>query len=352
MEKFSGKRSSSSSSSNGRLIRLNCLLTICFALWLYLLFFNVSKPAGIAPPIVSPTDWCAGRYVYVHSLPSKFNSDLITACHNLSKWTDMCRYVANAGLGPLIEDSDGVFAKTGWYATNQFALELIFHNRMKQYDCITSDSALASTIYVPFYAGLDIGRYLWGYNTSVRDSAAADLIHWLTSRPEWARMGGRDHFFVAGRITWDFRRLSESGVWGNNFLFMPEAKNMSVLVVESSPWHGNDFGVPYPTYFHPSTNAEIVSWQERIRRLERPWLFSFAGAPRPNMTESIRGQLINQCRSSGRCKLLECHMGASKCHSPNSVMKMFQSSVFCLQPQGDSYTRRSAFGVFGVHTGG
>jgi septum formation topological specificity factor MinE len=58
---------------------------------------------------------------------------------------------------------------------------------------------------------------------------------------------------------------------------------------------------------------------------------------------SIRGQLIDQCRSSSVCKLLECDLGESKCHSPSTIMKMFQSSLFCLQPQGDSYTRRSAF---------
>ncbi|GAB2220755.1 hypothetical protein Droror1_Dr00008426 [Drosera rotundifolia] len=41
--------------------------------------------------------------------------------------------------------------------------------------------------------------------------------------------------------------------------------------------------------------------------------------------------------------LLECDFGESKCYSPSSIMKMFQSSLFCLQLQGDSYSRRSAF---------
>ncbi|XP_020271431.1 xyloglucan galactosyltransferase KATAMARI1 homolog [Asparagus officinalis] len=315
----------------------NSLTTIFFALWLLLLFsYDFSeRPAGV--------DRCAGRYIYVQTLPSKFNSDLISACHDLSTWTDMCPFTANAGLGPPIGNPDGILSETGWYNTNQFTLELIFHNRMKTYDCLTTNPSLASAIYVPFYAGLDIGRYLWGHNSSVRDASAVDLIRWLKSRPEWSRMDGRDHFFVAGRITWDFRRLSEYGDWGSTLLLMPEAKNMTCLVIESSPWHSNDVGIPYPTYFHPSTNAEVVSWQERMRSLERPWLFSFAGAPRPNTTGSIRDLLIEQCRSSERCKLLECPSGPSKCHSPSRVMKLFQSSVFCLQPQGDSYTRRSTF---------
>ncbi|PSR86404.1 Xyloglucan galactosyltransferase [Actinidia chinensis var. chinensis] len=118
---------------------------------------------------------------------------------------------------------------------------------------------------------------------------------------------------------------------------------MSVLVVESSPWNANDFGIPYPTYFHPAKDADVFLWQDRLRKLERKWLFSFAGAPRTDNPKSIQGQIIDQCKNSKVGKLLECDFGESKCHSPSSIMKMFQSSLFCLQPQGDSFTWRSAF---------
>ncbi|KAI9124649.1 hypothetical protein K1719_004571 [Acacia pycnantha] len=181
---------------------------------------------------------------------------------------------------------------------------------MKKYECLTKDSSIAAAIFVPFYAGFDIARYLWGYNISTRDAASLDLVDWLMKRPEWGIMNGRDHFLVAGRITWDFRRLTdEESDWGNKLMFLPAAKNMSMLVVESSPWNANDFGIPYPAYFHPAKDADVFIWQDRMRRLERKWLFSFAGAPRPGNPKSIRGQIIDQCK----------------------------------QTQGDSYTRRSAF---------
>ncbi|KAK7355608.1 hypothetical protein VNO80_14868 [Phaseolus coccineus] len=290
------------------------------------------------------SDPCGGRYIYVHDLPSRFNEDMLKECKTLSLWTNMCKFTTNSGLGPPLENVEGVFSNTGWYATNQFVVDVIFSNRMKQYECLTNDSSVAAAVFVPFYAGFDIARYLWGYNISARDAASLDLVHWLMKRPEWSRMNGRDHFLVAGRITWDFRRLSEEeSDWGNKLLFLPAAKNMSMLVVESSPWNANDFGIPYPTYFHPAKDADVFIWQDRMRQLERKWLFSFAGAPRPDNPKSIRGQLIDQCRRSKVCKLLECDFGESKCHSPGSIMKMFQSSLFCLQPQGDSYTRRSAF---------
>ncbi|KAM7265746.1 hypothetical protein ACFE04_003429 [Oxalis oulophora] len=290
------------------------------------------------------SDPCGGRYIYVHELPPIFNEDMVKHCKSLSKWTNMCIFTNNAGLGPPLENTEGVFSNTGWYATNQFAVDVIFSNRMKQYDCLTKDSSLAAAVFVPFYAGFDIARYLWGYNISTRDAASLALVEWLMKRPEWNVMGGKDHFLVAGRITWDFRRLSEEeSDWGNKLLFLPAARNMSMLVVESSPWNANDFGIPYPTYFHPAHDSDVFIWQDRMRKLERKWLFSFAGAPRPDNPKSIRGQIIDQCRSSKVGKLLECDFGESKCHLPSSIMQMFQSSLFCLQPQGDSYTRRSAF---------
>ena len=290
------------------------------------------------------SDPCGGRYIYVHDLPSRFNEDMLKECRSLSLWTNMCKFTTNAGLGPPLENVEGVFSDTGWYATNQFAVDVIFSNRMKQYECLTRDSSIASAIFVPFYAGFDIARYLWGYNISRRDAASLQLVDWLMKRPEWGIMGGKDHFLVAGRITWDFRRLTDEETdWGNKLLFLPAAKNMSMLVVESSPWNANDFGIPYPTYFHPAKDADVLIWQDRMRKLERKWLFSFAGAPRPDNPKSIRGQIIDQCKKSKVGKLLECDFGESKCHSPSSIMQMFQSSLFCLQPQGDSYTRRSAF---------
>ncbi|KAB1225951.1 Xyloglucan galactosyltransferase KATAMARI1 [Morella rubra] len=292
----------------------------------------------------SSFDSCSGRYIYVHDLPSQFNDDMLKDCRSLSIWNDMCTFTSNIGLGPTLPNSESVFSNTGWFETNQFFLEVIFHNRMKQYECLTNDSSFASAIYVPYYAGLDVARYLWYSNTSMRDAGSLEVVKWVREKPEWEKMWGRDHFVVAGRITWDFRREGDQDSdWGNKLMFLPESRNMTMLAIESSPWSNNDVAIPYPTYFHPSTDHEVFQWQNRMRSRKRMYLFSFAGAPRPKLQNSIRGEIIEQCQASRtKCKLLECSRG-SKCYEPVYVMKMFQSSVFCLQPPGDSYTRRSAF---------
>ncbi|KAI4344923.1 hypothetical protein L6164_012102 [Bauhinia variegata] len=116
---------------------------------------------------------------------------------------------------------------------------------------------------------------------------------------------------------------------------------MSMLAVEASSWN-NDIAVPYPTPFHPSKDSQILLWLRKIRRPKRPYLFTFIGAPRPQLDDSMRGKIINHCRGSRFCKFLDCSQG-DNCYNPNNFMKVFQSCVFCLQPPGDSHTRKSIF---------
>ncbi|XP_037417475.1 xyloglucan galactosyltransferase KATAMARI1 homolog [Triticum dicoccoides] len=347
------------------------LLLLAAVFWVCVLYFRLSvliSGVAVAPMerMVSfaagyesrsddgDKDPCQGRRVYIHDLPPRFNADMLSGCGSTDgRWPNMCEQVSNAGLGePLTElegEGEGEGALTGaagWYATQQFALDAIFHGRMLRYDCLTNDSSAAAAVFVPFYAGFDFARHHWGYDNATRDAASLDLERWLVGRPEWRRAGGRDHFLVAGRTAWDFRRHTcPSPTWGTNLLFLPAAKNMTVLVVESStaPGRGNDMAVPYPTYFHPRTDADVLHWQQRIKSADRPWLMSFVGAPRPGDPRSIRSQIIAQCGASSKCRQLGCASGASQCHTPGDIMRLFQSSTFCLQPPGDSYTRRSAF---------
>ncbi|CAI0539787.1 unnamed protein product [Linum tenue] len=227
----------------------------------------VEKHPELEIPL-DPGDSCSGKYIYVHDLPTHFNSDILKHCRSLSKWMDMCPFISNMGLGPQLQSSDKVVSNEGWYETNQFVVRMM------------------------------------------RDHYSMALIQWIREKPEWKRMWGRDHFMVAGRISWDFRRLTEKDDhWGNKLMVLPESKNMTMM-----------------------------------RKIRRRTLFSFAGAPRPNLKNSIRSEIIQQCKSARRkCQLLGCHPSSKKCDDPSNLLKMFQSSIFCLQPPGDSYTRRSTF---------
>ncbi|RLN39531.1 hypothetical protein C2845_PM01G40770 [Panicum miliaceum] len=296
-----------------------------------------------SPP---PADRCAGRYIYMYDLPPRFNEDLVLNCKKLWRFYDMCPLLANCGMGRALGDEGGVFFPRGWFATNQFTLDLIFHARMKGYECLTSDPSLAAALYVPFYATLDGGRHMWN-STSLRDMLGLDLVEWLVRHPQWRAMGGRDHFMVAGRTAWDFLRNEDvDEEWGTKLLNNPAVQNMTVLVMEASPWSRANIAVPFPTYFHPETAADVAAWQEKVCGAERSWLFSFAGAPHPSQPETVRPEILQQCGASSRCRLFRCgakSSGPHSCKSPGAVMRVFMSSDFCLEPRGDSLTRRSTF---------
>lgn len=294
------------------------------------------------PTMEQPIPGCEGRYVYVYEMDPYFNEDMVEHCDKLNIWNNWCPSVSNEGLGPPMVNTDNVFSDSDWYETNQFMLERIFHNRLKRYKCLTKDSSRAAAVFVPFYAGFEISTKLWRANISERDAAPARLYSWLAEQPEWKRYNGRDHFMVGGRITWDFRRRTDDeSDWGNKLFVLSAALNMTMLSIEASPWHQNDVGIPYPTYFHPSSKRSIETWQDRVRAMDRPSLFSFVGAPRPGLSHSIRGVIKDQCIKSKQCRLLDCK--GTLCQRPHKVMEIFEHSVFCLQPAGDSYTRRSTF---------
>ncbi|EPS74280.1 exostosin family protein, partial [Genlisea aurea] len=296
-------------------------------------------------------DACAGKYIFVHDIPARYNRDYVRDCGSLLKWLDMCEYLSNRGLGRPVDDPDALLVGGGgppaWFRTDQFALEVIFHNRMERYKCLTKDPSEAAAFYVPYYAGLDASRYLWNFTGDVSTARDADVVgafEWLRGRPEWNFTGTKDHFMVAGRTTWDFRR-GEGGIgWGSKLMMMPEARNVMFLTLESSPWDDSrDLAIPYPTFFHPSNDAQVRQWQDRVRKNRRTFLFSFVGAPRNG---SIRGEITDQCIASSTsrrrgCRLMQCV--EEICLNPLEVMKVHMESVFCLQPPGDTPTRRSAF---------
>jgi xyloglucan galactosyltransferase MUR3 len=220
---------------------------------------------------------------------------------------------------------------------------VIFHNRMRRYDCLTADPSSATAMYVPFYPAMEIQPHICGFNSSVRNGAPLAFLRWLSSQPTWPTMGGRDHFLVASKTSWVFRAVGGPDIrCGNSFLEQPESRNMTVLTYESNIWVDTrwDFAVPYPSYFHPSSAGEVAAWQARVRGSPRPHLFAFAGARRPNGSLAIRDRIFDACDASrGRCGLLDCRHG---CGSPQKLVALFASASFCLQPPGDSFMRRSS----------
>ncbi|MCO5552690.1 hypothetical protein L7F22_006207 [Adiantum nelumboides] len=301
---------------------------------------------------------CERKRIFIYDLPKKFNVHLLARCLELIPWQNMCDFLSNSGMGRILdpsqsEEASKVLVPSGlWYETHQYALEVLFHERLKNYKCLTTSSEAANVFYIPYYGGLDVLQWHFSQNVSAVkiDKLGLELINWLKEQPTWRKNEGLDHVLVLGKITWDFRRVPFGKLWGSSLLLQDEMQNLTKLLIERQPWHENEVGVPHPTFFHPRHDRDIRAWQDHIASVRRTHLVSFAGEPRPQQPESIRSHLIRQCTSSidmvtssldSACYFMNCSRG--RCLHPNTTMDVFIHSEFCMQPPGDSPTRRSIF---------
>ncbi|KAI3870645.1 hypothetical protein MKX03_012402 [Papaver bracteatum] len=267
----------------------------------------------------SSSGTCDGRGIFVYDLPSKFNKDLMNA---------MGEPILTLGKG--------------WYRTHQYSLEPIFHARVLKHPCRVYNVDEAKLFYVPYYGGLDILRWHFKNSTvNVKDMLSLELMKWIQLQQPWVRNSSKDHLFVLGKISWDFRRR-DGELWGTRFLELDQMQNLLKLLIERQPWHVND--IDGPAHFHPHSDSDIVEWQSKISQSDRRSLISFAGAARPGAPDNIRSTLTKQCTSvadEGICRFHNCVSGG--CDQPESLIELFMESEFCLQPPGDSQTRKSVF---------
>ena len=290
---------------------------------------------------------CGSGRVFVYNLPTTFNQEILSNCDNLNRWSSRCDAIANDGFGQsaatMVAGLMPEDLAPAWYWTDQFVSEIIFHNRMLNYKCRVLEPESATAFYIPFYTGLAVGKYLWSNSSAAeRDRQCQMMLKWLQNQPYYKRSNGWDHFITMGRITWDFRRSKDED-WGSSCIYMPGTRNITRFLIERNPWDYFDIGVPYPTGFHPRSDSDVTQWQNFVRERNRSTLFCFAGAPRGAFKNDFRALLLSQCNdSSGSCRLVNC--SGSRCSNGTSaILETFLDSEFCLQPRGDSFTRRSIF---------
>ncbi|KAL6529830.1 hypothetical protein OROGR_015453 [Orobanche gracilis] len=329
-----------------------------------ILFLNRASPPPPLPPFhrihsepsssytsfpAAPEKNCKYGRIYVYDLPAVLNKDLIDNCENLDPWSSRCNAVSNGGFGPPATGLDGVIPKNltpAWYWTDMYAAEVIYHGRMTSYKCTTSNPKEATAFYIPFYAGLAVGKYLWFNHTSKdRDRHALAMLNWVKNQDPFKNSNGSDHFIMLGRLTWEFRRLTDNNdEWGTKFLYMPLMENVLRLGVERSQWDRLEISVPYPTAFHPRSESDIRQWQDFIRVRKRSNLFTFVGATRKKIRNDFRGVLMDYCKNESvpSCRVVDCSVAHCYDGAP-AILESFLDSDFCLQPKGDGYTRRSAF---------
>ncbi|KAL6127823.1 hypothetical protein ACLB2K_071184 [Fragaria x ananassa] len=334
---------------------LMAILSLQVILLFTLITRSFSSRKDLSPPYTplsgsttpQPESECSSGRVFVYDLPKPLNHEILQNCDNLNPWSSRCDALANDGFGQPATGIAGVVPEglaPAWYWTDQFVSEVIFHNRIMHHKCRVHDPENATAFYIPFYVGLAVGKYLWSNSSTAqdRDFHCETMLSWLQTQPYYKRSDGWDHFLTMGRISWDFRRSRDLD-WGSSCIYKPGMRNITRLLIERNPWDYFDVGVPYPTGFHPRTDADVTDWQSFVRSRNRSKLFCFAGANRSLIRNDFRGLLLSQCQSEPEsCRVVDC--GGSRCSNGTSlILETFLDSEFCLQPRGDSFTRRSIF---------
>ncbi|TQD97397.1 hypothetical protein C1H46_016976 [Malus baccata] len=338
-----------------------CLLFAILALQVLLLFTLRSlpfarqhlsptyspQPVRLPITVPEPEDECGSGRVFVYDLPKTLNQEILQNCDDLNPWSSRCKALANDGLGQKATGIKGIVPDNlvpAWYWTDQFVSEVIFHNRILNHKCRVMEPESATAFYIPFYVGLAVGKYLWSNSSTAqdRDRHCEMMLRCVQDQPSYKKSDGWDHFITMGRITWDFRR-SKNDDWGSSCIYLPGMRNITRLLIERNPWDYFDVGIPYPTGFHPRSDSDVADWQNFVRNRSRSKLFSFAGGKRSAIKNDFRGLLLSHCqKESDACRVVDC--AGTKCSNGTSaILETFLDSDFCLQPRGDSFTRRSIF---------
>ena len=323
---------------------------------------------------------CDGRRVFLYELPKSMNDELVENCY-ATKIENFCNGVPNGGLGRRLKpwlaggSSKAVRGKSSdvtegwrksWFMTDMYMQDVTMLHRFKDYPCLETNASKADVLYVPAHLG-----WLWwsvvsrGLEKTHRDKAGEALAALLSGQKSFRERGGHDHFLITGRPVWDLLRHGDVN-WGTNLLYLPEFENITMITSETTKDTDRKqkiVSIANPTAFHPASKAELDGWFDHVRSQPRPYLYSLvAGRRSGKKTEGkLREILFDACDKDPRCISLDCkektmvefareeaatglsRQNMSVCMDPRRVTDVMLQSRFCLQPVGDSATRRSTF---------
>ncbi|GAQ80107.1 Exostosin family protein [Klebsormidium nitens] len=301
--------------------------------------------------------------VYVYDLPPEFNVELFgPSCGALylayTQARNACVIYSPefGGIGPRLTGTETAFLSDigspadSWADTGQFGLEVMFHQYMRDsYPCRTTRGEDAAAFYVPIYTGvLHLNRTT---HCGIGTCPGVSPLGWvgrllgaqLNKLPYLRRHKGRDHITTMGRCTYD--GLQDDTCCTNGLLKTKHTKRFVIMGIESNDLTSQErqVSIPYPTCFHPATPEEITTHKSLILSANRTVLINFTGQLDRDALwwgRNLRSKIAEQCANHpGECEVVNC---GSECYC-TTVLSGQLRAQFCLQPPGDTPTRRSFF---------
>ncbi|XP_067669692.1 uncharacterized protein [Haliotis asinina] len=291
--------------------------------------------------------------VYIYPLPPKFNYDIENCISpSISRTGRLynCFNFSNTGFGDFMYEKGDMRV----HNTNQFSLEVVMHHQLAHSRYRTYNPNEADVFYIPSYLGVMFFCRRLSMNVS---SLTTELFDTLNIWPYLKQ--GKPHFAALAKI--EREQCSRRYPYLKN----PHCRNVTYLAIEKeamASWRSQVglqnqrlIVVPYPSYVHRNT---LYTYSQAINSpgLDKRKIFLFLAAS-TRRSNGFRALLLdqfeNKIRDMSKAKYLknattlpeQLMLVTQECSEThlNITVEWMENAVFCLQPHGDSPTRKSFY---------
>ena len=285
--------------------------------------------------------------IYVHETPEKYTHDLI-------KCTGY-EFLNFKGFGKEFFRNDIMSVRDTW----QFSLELIIHNNLLMSPYRTLNQNEAQVFYIPFYSAL--ACFCGGRSSSL--NIHEEFLNYVQSLESLKK--GKPHVMSLGKIE---REHAEKD--GCKLLTSEIVKNITFIGIEQEvnenlrEWLMSTTNplivAPYPSFGHLLPSVEMTDIKTMYENKERKIFMLFAGKGQTGAADNIRKKLVTGDVVKSLATTLT-YDEYFKDTNPKEnlwyvniwfvyemnvnepLLSWMKNSVFCLQPDGDSPTRKSFY---------
>ena len=290
---------------------------------------------------------CGGESFDIHELPPpprlQQYAGWQTEHAQFGWYEEACMLLPNATRSCWLGNRDHS-SRGPIYDTKEYILQSIVHARALA--CNRNTSGYRAPLHVIPYPAWDVFMARRVGLISYEESAAhhAQVKRALASTPAFRRCRGCDHVLALSHMAMDYLKGDSASYLqhgaGEFHLLDPFWARVAKLSIEVQPKHlrrvPNLYAVPYPTAVHASTPKELSTWQAKLLRAERPVLLAFMAGFRPS-----RAALIDGCVRDAHCRYVNCSVRGECARAQVEATNL--QARYCLQPPGDSPTRRAFF---------
>ena len=276
-------------------------------------------------------------------------------------WPVCLRLICNRldfGAGRLVNSDNGI------YNTDQFYLFSLMYSRLLSDPRRTFQPEEATTFIIPYDLYADSvtvpkpnGKKAVSYAEG-RSNLAPDVLTFLRASPYFRKSNGADHLLFVG---WPYA-IDQLILRPKAIALIALCENCTKLTIENYSFlyssakekslsqelkKDNWFAVPYPSNFHFSSTVKAPLLFESTQA--RPLLVSFIGTPwcSSDISVHLRKDLVHYCTKHGPEVCYHAHYSKHGNRGTDLTedvhLQYSWKSIFCLEPSGDTTTRKGLF---------